>query len=538
MMGLCLSACSTNINNSENGGSGNENVPPSENGYKTIEECTNEFACYNTMLYAKRMKAEKYSNLSEEERNSLSLISGHGDLITNKGSGTIYISYSFMNGGNKVVCNESFTLSDYGILNNRYLYNTVSFRSDESSCDNGEKGTSMYIDVKRVNYYFGKYQNSELPVKKKVMEFNYYNWDDSFISKETIEGYGTRITGPEATKEGDKQFYYTLQSWRNTDGDYFDMIARESLNLKAYYKQEYVKYTVSIKNYDGSVLTSFQGNYHQELSINLNDIPLTVGDKNRYIYTSTELRPVEGDTWYLFNGFEEEETYVDSIRKGYSNISGSREDRLYATYNLKPIEDSFSLTAKYLSQSVYDNTALGDGTYRIDLYKNLLYEESLYGGNERTVTIPSKAFTYDSNGTKQILGDVSEIGEFCYSTRESINDPYGTYDNSKVVHLNLPASLRTIKKCAFYYCNALSEIILNKGLVEIEQYAFASTGVRTVYIPKSLTTIGRNAFSQRYSNSTQIKVFYEGSADDWSKINIDSSNELLSGAEFVYNATY
>lgn len=537
---LTLCACSISSpgsnggTNSSAGGVSSSLPPDSENGYKTIEECTNEQACYNTLLFAKKQKIEKYKNLSEEEQNSITLISGHGDLVTNKGSGVIFVSYSFMNAGSKVVCNESYTLKDYGVLDNRYFYNTISFRSDESSCENGEKGTSLYIDTEAVNFFFKKYQNSSLPMKKKTFEISFYNWDGTFLRKDSIEGYGTRVPTPEAVKPADKTFYYTLSGWKTDTGAYFDLLAREDVSVTAYFEQKYVEYTITVNNYNGEEIGTRKGHYQQSQTITLAG---SGGNMGREIYYSWDLHEIEnGDTWYLFDGFEEEE-HVASITPGYSIISGSRETHLYDTYHLEPIEDNFTMTAKFVPQPAYDSTSLGDGTYRISLYHNLIYEDSLYGGTAKTATIPSKAFIYNGN-VKTILGDVAEIGEFCFSPKDYVGSPYGMSSVPQLAHLILPSTLKKIGKAAFYYCDSLQEIALNHGLETVGDYAFANTAVRTVYIPRTVREIGRTAFSVKNNNNAVIQINYEGTEEEWNNIAIHSDNPALNKASISYGVSF
>ena len=509
-------------------------VPDSENGHKTIEECTNEQACYNTLSFVKRQLIGKYPNLTEEEKNSIALISGHGDLITDKGTGVIYISYSFSYGGSKVVRNESYNLKDYGILDNRFFYNTVTFRSDESNCENGEKGTSVYIDVDSVRYFFEKYQNENLPLKKKVITISFYNWNNAFLREDTVEGYGTKITAPEASKPADKTYYYTLYGWKTESGSWYDLIARENVTVTAYYEQKNVEYTVTVLNYDGEELGTRKGYYQQSQTVNLSD-NWGRNWKDSY-YSSWDLRGVEnGDTWFRFEGFNEE-SFIDSITPGYSIISGSRETHLYDTFNLKPFEDNFTLTAKYSPQAAYDFDVLTDGSYKTSLYKSLLYEKSLYG-DSLTINIPDKAFTYE-NGSKVELGTVSEIGELCYSTREYIGDYLGTYDTANIVNVNFPDSIRTIGKGAFYYCNQLHNIKLNHGLVSIGDYAFACTDASVVYIPKTVTTIGRQSFSGRHNNEYSLHVNFEGSEAEWNAVSIHSDNDLLNKASVSFNVSF
>ena len=58
--------------------------------------------------------------------------------------------------------------------------------------------------------------------------------------------------------------------------------------------------------------------------------------------------------------------------------------------------------------------------------------------------------------------------------------------------------MRKIGARAFEKCPMLSEVVLNDGLVEIGDDAFADTPyLRSVYVPSTVRRIGRRAFPDR-----------------------------------------
>ena len=52
-------------------------------------------------------------------------------------------------------------------------------------------------------------------------------------------------------------------------------------------------------------------------------------------------------------------------------------------------------------------------------------------------------------------------------------------------------------------------------------------------IPNSIKNIGGNAFSSYFSSLTSI--YYSGTEESWSEINIGSSNDNLTNANIIYN---
>ena len=89
----------------------------------------------------------------------------------------------------------------------------------------------------------------------------------------------------------------------------------------------------------------------------------------------------------------------------------------------------------------------------------------------------------ETSGRLSIL-DISDVkiveGDY-YATNESATSDYDYY------YLEEDNTLPTY---VFYGCSRLSSIILPKNLKKIGSYAFSGTGLTTIYIPKSVTSIG------------------------------------------------
>ncbi|MBR5424118.1 MAG: leucine-rich repeat protein [Clostridia bacterium] len=108
---------------------------------------------------------------------------------------------------------------------------------------------------------------------------------------------------------------------------------------------------------------------------------------------------------------------------------------------------------------------------------------------------------------------------------------------TSLVHAVLPENLTTLDQ-TFDDCNSLLYITLPNGVTEIGERAFIFCNQLVwIYIPASVKTIRADAF---WSNFDLLHVFYEGSKQDWEKIDNEadpesSFNDRFFDAEIHYD---
>ena len=116
---------------------------------------------------------------------------------------------------------------------------------------------------------------------------------------------------------------------------------------------------------------------------------------------------------------------------------------------------------------------------------------------------------------------VAKIGDLAFYCCESL---------SSVV---IPDSVTYIGYRAFAYCSSLISVTIGDNVSIIMGDAFnACTSLNYVIIPKSVTMIGYYALS---GCTSLADVYYRGSKEEWSAIDIYSDNESLENATIHYN---
>ncbi len=96
----------------------------------------------------------------------------------------------------------------------------------------------------------------------------------------------------------------------------------------------------------------------------------------------------------------------------------------------------------------------------------------------------------------------------------------------------IPDSVTSIGDYAFSGCSSLTSITIPDSVTSIGDYAFyGCSSLTSITIPDSVTSIGSSAFS---GCSNLTSVYYEGTREQWSNINIGNDNYYLKSATRYY----
>ena len=149
----------------------------------------------------------------------------------------------------------------------------------------------------------------------------------------------------------------------------------------------------------------------------------------------------------------------------------------------------------FQSGLLYYNTLAGDSTVEVTYQTTASnnYSDLTAVTIPETVTYKDKIYTVVAIGSKAFVA---------YPSTGTL--PYSDLRNTTLKLINIPKTVKTIDKYAFYWCSALTTVnFLGDGLENIGDYAFYQTmGLLSFDFPKTLKTIGAHAFSHKENSGS------------------------------------
>ena len=304
----------------------------------------------------------------------------------------------------------------------------------------------------------------------------------------------------------------------------------------------------SIKIPDG--VTSI-GNYAFQYCANLTNltIPDSVTTIGYEVFTGCKVTEYENGVGYVDKWAVYSYTDITSVTLR-TNTVGIGNALFKFRYRLASvtIPDSVIIIGDeaFRSCSSLTSITIGDGVTSIGA--NAFYEcDSL-----TSVTIPDSVTSIgasafcgcDSLTSVTIPDSVTSIGDFAFShcsrlTSITIGDGETSiganafYRCDSLTSVTIGDGVTSIGDRAFKDCKSLTSITIPDSVTSIGNSAFSGcTNLTSITIPDSVTSIGPYAFD--YSLST---IYYNGTADEWDKISIDSTNNyiLISATIYYYS---
>lgn len=174
-----------------------------------------------------------------------------------------------------------------------------------------------------------------------------------------------------------------------------------------------------------------------------------------------------------------------------------------------------------------------------------------------TITLDSRKFNVKAIGNSAFAG--TKVKKVSISDKYMKSIGKNAFKNCKSLQeVRLGTGITSIGEGAFYGCSALKTIAFPDGLkvIEVELMKGCSGLSGEIYLPKSLTTIRKNAFegctkiseimiftflssveSNAFKNCNSLKkVYFSGAKVRWNGIKFAAGNEKLTGAQIICNA--
>lgn len=260
-------------------------------------------------------------------------------------------------------------------------------------------------------------------------------------------------------------------------------------------------YTVRFVNYNGAKL--------YETTVKYGETAVYAGPK--------PVRPAENFTTYVFKGWDRDltnvtygfttkavyEEIVDKNNPEYTNITKIYASKCTGGYDITRISTSGLKDEELVFPDYYEGepiVSLGR-----NLTKNTTQDFVSGGISAKRIKFPKNATIIGVNafwGYKKSFSFKSiELPEECREVRD------WAFRNNNVGSITLNDKLETIGELAFSDVGKLKSLVLNKGLKSIGYEAFAysfdDNASISIYIPDSVTYIGKNAFYDTYEQRNE-----------------------------------
>ncbi len=246
------------------------------------------------------------------------------------------------------------------------------------------------------------------------------NYDGSVLETDTDVPYGTipSYDGAEPTKNATAQYTYTFSGWDSNIGAVIGNVI-----YKAEYNSTVNHYTVTFKNYDGSVLATNTVDYGSSAA-----------------YTgSTPTRSPEGNTKYVFSGWD----------KSYSNIVAN-----------------IDVIAEYDVYTVYTFTYANGSSQTVDVIQGDSIENHMLENTTMAVTTNTET-TYSWEELNAYEFKEKATVRYYYSVTYVLNGGDNHADNPTKVYSDAVYSLENATKVAYDFDGWYTDAALTNKLTSI-----------------------------------------------------------------------
>lgn len=377
-------------------------------------------------------------------------VCGDGSVYSSYNIGDVVATYQYSHAG-------ALTGDRYNTVSNSYYLDTVSVTSGYDAIVEGvmvdsstlASNTLEGFDYETIwtigaveNYAYPTLIATEHEITYKV---TFLDADGVTVLKEQNVRRGNRAYAPKIEAKTDGDYVYALDHW---DGEFVNITS--DTTVKAIYrKTEIIKFlgnesklTVPLGYSKDNLLVDIESAYLRLLMVTTHDYQMkcdVTWDMSSYNPNASGEYIITGHlniTDSMYYEMAESETVIIKVTVSEGDASVFDESKLTYTANS---DDSVTITG--------------------------------YSGEAATIRIPS---TLDGH-------TVSAIGDNAFK------------DNTYLVNLYIPSSVKSIGSNAFMGNTSLVQVTLSEGLNNVDEYAFSDTALTNVTVPESVTAIGKSA---------------------------------------------
>lgn len=319
----------------------------------------------------------------------------------------------------------------------------------------------------------------------------------SHVENQLIK-HGEKATKPvDPTRPG-----FTFEGWTYNGNPwvFYGYVVSEDMTLTANW--EYIDYTVTFKNDDGTVLETQTPVHYGDSVTYHGDIPVKPNPVDHYIYTfdgwDADLANITGDTVataqytaeyapYTANFYDDEDNllYSTFVREG-ETASYVGETPIKADDNENKLQFQFSGWDEIsrTNDTINYKTHFEKCTMGIVFSENRVYQ---YTGTTQNVFIPAYW-----NGQA-----ISVIGK-------------RAFEDTSIVSIDIPLGIVSIESNAFNHCDKLETLELPNSVRSLYGYAFRNcTSLTSVVLPETIEAIGSDTWEGVFygcSSLNQISI--------------------------------
>ncbi|MBQ9513713.1 MAG: leucine-rich repeat domain-containing protein, partial [Clostridia bacterium] len=280
------------------------------------------------------------------------------------------------------------------ISENTYHYGSIVNVPSDPTMPANEVGTFVFIGWdKEITACDGnKIYTANYDIEYIDYTVIFKNYDNTVLSTKTYH-YGDSIVVPATpTKTADNTYTYSFKSW---DKEVVNCVGNATYT--ATYDSNYIDYTVTFKNYDGTVLSSTT--YHYGDAVNTSATPTKSAD-NTYTYTfkswDKEVVNVVGDAIYTATY---DATYIDYtiVFKNYDGTVLSSttyhygDDVIEPATPSKPADNTYTYSFKSWDKEIVN--CIADATYTAT-YNSTYIDYTVIFKNYDNTVLSTKTYHY------------------------------------------------------------------------------------------------------------------------------------------------